>query len=149
MFEEISLGVKIREVIIESLILFEKTAVEKLLSKKGTEYLEERYPGFNKEKYLRDVLNAKEKVHLRIEKLQNKERFSQEFIDAIRYSFEHVFQMLVADIRLYECTEFYEEEMRKFKRFKEAYEALYLDTNFGFDALLNGKTLYGEDYVKI
>jgi len=86
MFEEILLDTKTREAIIESLIVFDKTSVDKLLSKKGTEYLEKRDPGFNKQEYLTGLLDAKERARLRITKLENKEMFSQEFIDAIRYS---------------------------------------------------------------
>ena len=78
-----------------------------------------------------------------------KEMFSQEFIDAIRYSFEHVFQAIVEDIHLYDNTEFFDEQIKKFNRFKEIYLELYPHTNFGFNALLSGETPYGEDYVKI
>lgn len=149
MFEEIPLDSVTREELIESLENFEKTAIPKLLGKKGTEYLKKRYKPLNKEEYLTGLLDAKEKARIRRKKLEEKNSFSKKFINEIRYTFEHIFITINDQLSVYDDESFCKELMKNFKKAKSTYLKLYPDTNFDFDALLKGKTPYGKDYVKM
>ena len=128
---------------------FDKTAVKKLMSKKGNEFLKKKYAGLNEQKYLTGLLDAKEKALLRKKKLENKQMFSLKFIEEIRYTFEYIFIHINEQLGLYEDKQFYEEQMKKFNKFKKIYNELYPNTNFSFDALLKGNNPYGDDYIKM
>jgi len=149
MFEVIPIDSTTKEELIEALERFDKTAVPKLMSKRGTEYLKKKHGKLDEQEYLTGLLDAKEKARARIKKLENKEMFSQKFIDEIRYSFEHIFMIIKEQLGLYDDKLFCEEQMKNFEKLKEIYKKMYPNTNFDFNALLKGKTPYGDDYVRI
>ena len=118
MFEDIPIDSTTRDELIDAMEDFNKTAIPKLMSTKGTEFLRKKYPELNEQAYLSKLIDSRAKTSLMIKKLENKQTFSQEFIDRLKERFEKLFIDINELIGLYEDQGFCEEQKNHFDRIK-------------------------------
>ena len=142
MFEEIPIDSGTRDELIGAMEDFNKTVIPKLMSLKGAEFLRTKYPKLDEQAYLSKLITSREKTSQMIKKLENKQSFSQEFINKLKERFEKLFVDINESIGLYEDRGFCEVQKKHFDRIKSIYKKMYPESTFNFEALLDGKSPY-------